>query len=71
MNTSGKSQGKMILNVLQNVDVAQIIFIFYPKIRVINVTFHYTADKFVSWKNILSQRKVMENENLKRMAIQV
>ena len=38
---------------------------FVSKMRVINMTFCYTADKMESGENIVRQRKVWENENLK------
>ena len=74
MKKSGKVQEKSVKvrekmkffssNDLEKVDVTYFVSIFCPMIRVISVTFCYTADKLESGKNILSQGKVRENENL-------
>ena len=57
------SQGRVrdnwncVANVLENVDIACFISILCQKIRGINVTFCYTADKLELGKNIVSQGK--------------
>ena len=65
------SQGKRncFANVLEIVDITHFISIVCQRIRVINVTFCYTADKLKSGKNIVSQENVRDIENLKIMAI--
>ena len=76
MKRSGKfrkncqNQGKFnyFADVLENVDIVRFISILSQRLRVINVTFCYTSDKLESGKNIVSQGKVREHENLEIMA---
>ena len=63
-NTVCQNQGKVRENeivlayILENVDIAYFISIYFQRVRVISVTFCYTADKLEIVKNILSQGKV-------------
>ena len=65
-NTVCQSQEKVRENeivlayILENVDIAYFISIYFQRVRVISVTFCYTADKLELVKNILSQEKVSE-----------
>ena len=59
LSKSGKVRENEIVtaNVLENVDIVHFISIFFQRIRVISVTFCYTADKLELGENILSQGK--------------
>ena len=59
------SQGKLKLfaNVLEDVDIARFISMFFQTIRVMTVTLCCTADELKSMESIISQGKVKENVN--------
>ena len=59
---------KCFVNILESADITRFISMFRQRIRVINVIFCYTADKFESGKKISNQGKVRENKNIKIMA---
>ena len=64
MKKLGEKSGKneiVFSNVLESIDIAHFIFIFFQRIRVINVTLCYTPD---NRKNIVSLEKSGKIKNV-------